>query len=81
MVGTDDDLSLDFWVVDCGVGDCVCWAEVEVLKGSFCCSLIPLILQVLLFSPAFLSYMSTWALWFSGEESRSSFSRLLFSPR
>lgn len=32
MVGSDDDLCLDFWVVGCCVGHCVFGAEVEVLK-------------------------------------------------
>lgn len=31
MVGSDDALWVDFWVVGCCGFDCVCWAEVEVL--------------------------------------------------
>lgn len=34
-MGEDDGLSLDFWVVDFGAGDCVFGAEVEVLDWNF----------------------------------------------
>lgn len=34
MVGSCADVCVDFWVVDCRVLDCVCGAEVEVLKGA-----------------------------------------------
>lgn len=32
MVGADDAVCVDFWVVGCCGVDCFCWAEVEVLR-------------------------------------------------